>query len=104
MGAKGAVIGSLSAEMAITILYLWNCKGYMTLRQIVSNGWRKCLAAIVMFVLVRYTATTISNETVAVLLSIFVGASIYCIRLLILKDQFATGIVMFFLNRIRNRE
>ena len=88
------------AEMTITILYLCNCKGYMTLKQIVLNGWRKCLAAIVMFILVRYTVVTISNGTKAILSSVCLGVSVYCGMLIILRDPFVCDAVPSVCNRI----
>ena len=46
LGAIGAVIGTLTAELTIAVLYLYNCNGFMTLKQIFSNAWRKVAAAV----------------------------------------------------------
>ncbi len=102
-GAKGAVIGSLMAEMVITTLYLWNCKGYMTIGQIARNGWRKCIAALLMFIIANYTVRSISNSTIAILTSIIVGALVYSIMLFMFKDQFVSDTFLLLYKRIRRK-
>ena len=92
-GAKGAVIGSLAAEFTITVLYLYNCKGYMTLQQIVSCGWRKTIAGFVMFGVVWYICGVVCNATIAILSSIVVGSLVYAIILLLLYDRFSLEMV-----------
>lgn len=92
-GAKGAVIGSLAAEFTITVLYLYNCKGYMTLQQIVSCGWRKTIAGFVMFGVVWYICGVVCNATIAILSSIVVGSLVYAIILLLLHDRFSLEMV-----------
>ena len=92
-GAKGAVIGSLAAEFTITVLYLYNCKGYMTFRQIVSCGWQKAVAGFVMFGVVWYICGVVCNATIAILSSIVVGSLVYAIILLLLHDRFSLEMV-----------
>lgn len=88
LGARGAVIGSLTAELVITILYLANCKGYMTVPQILNSGWKKFLSGVVMFVAVYSFSLNSFNNTIVVLLSIIIGTVVYFVGLLLLKDKF----------------
>mgnify|MGYP002626872371 CR=1 FL=1 len=92
-GAKGAVMGSLAAEFTISVLYLYNCKGYMTLRQIVCCGWQKAVAGFVMFGVVWYICGVVGNATFAVLGSIIIGSFVYTIMLLLLHDRFSLEMV-----------
>lgn len=92
-GAKGAVIGSLAAEFTISVLYLLNCNGYMTLRQIVSCGWQKVIAGLVMFGVVWYVCSIVGNATIAVLGSIIAGSLAYAIMLLLVHDRFSLEMV-----------
>ena len=92
-GAIGAVIGSLMAELTITILYLKNCNDYMTLRQILHNGWRKFIAALIMFTAMSLVSDTLCNDTISVIASAFTGVFVYCIMLFLMRDQFVFQIV-----------
>lgn len=95
-GAVGAVIGSLMAELTITILYLKNCSDYMTLSQILHNGWRKIIAAFVMFLAVIIVSQVIKNNTLSVISSIFTGVLVYPAILLLMQDQFTIQLLMMF--------
>lgn len=92
-GAKGAVVGSLMAEGTITALYLWNCNGYIRVRQIVKNGWKKCLAAIVMFIMIKMLGVIILNNTLLIAVSIIAGAIVYMLLLMLLRDKFVTDFI-----------
>ena len=92
-GAKGAVVGSLMAEGTITALYLWNCNGYIRVRQIVKNGWKKCLAAIVMFIMIKMLGVIILNNTLLIAVSIIAGAIVYILLLMLLRDKFVTDVI-----------
>lgn len=86
--ATGAVIGSLMAEFTITVLYLRNCNGYMTAGQILLNGWRKAVAAAVMYFTMWSVCQMVGNSTLAVVLSIIVGITVYILLLLLMRDLF----------------
>lgn len=87
-GAIGAVTGSLVAELTITVLYLWNCNGFITLGQVLLNGWRKAVAAAVMFITVWNVCHSIGNDTVAIIFSSLAGFIVYGITLLLIRDHF----------------
>lgn len=99
-GAKGAVAGSLATELVISILYLRNCDRYMTLQQILSNGWRKVIAATVMFFPVWYISQSIIDNTLSIFLSGLIGLSTYGIILLLLRDNFTKKIAQMGRNKI----
>ena len=90
LGAIGAVIGSLTAELTITVLYLYNCNGYMTLKQIFINGWRKIIAAIVMFIVIWHISHAIENDTLSVILASLAGITVYAVLLLLIRDKFTS--------------
>ncbi len=104
-GAVGAVIGSLAAELTITILYLMHCSDYMTIRQIFHNGWRKFIAAFVMFFIISYVSDVFKNNTLSIIVSFFTGVFVYGIMLLFMRDQLVLQIVslgkkIFFKNNL----
>ena len=87
-GAIGAAIGSLIAEGAITVLFLWNCDRFLSTGQIIKNGWKKCISASVMLIIVHYAVINIYNSTIAIFSSVVIGAITYVLMLLTLKDDF----------------
>ena len=92
-GAVGAVVGSLMAELSITILYFSNCKDFMTLRQIFRNGWRKLTAAVVMFFAVLFVSQEIKDNTLSIFVSCLIGTIAYCSILLIMHDDFSWQLI-----------
>ena len=102
-GAVGAVIGSLMAELTITVLYLKNCSDFMTFRQILHNSWRKFIAAFVMFFAVIIVSQVIKNSTLSVILSIFTGIIVYLAILLLMQDQFTSQLLLMFKSKFLRR-
>lgn len=100
-GAVGAVIGSLLAELTITVLYLCNCNGHMTLRQILKAGWKKAVAGIVMLYVVYYTSGTITNDTASIIVSGLLGVLAYGSLLFLFQDQFFVQMSKTFLKKVR---
>ncbi len=91
--AIGAVIGTFSAELVITILYLVFCNKNLTFIQIIRNGWRNILAGIIMFVTVNYLNGLGINEILRLPIQVCSGVIIYGIILIILKDTFVTNLI-----------
>ena len=92
-GAVGAVVGSLMAEFTITGLYLGNCNGFMTMKQILQCGWSKIIASILMFVAVSIIIKNVSNNTFSIFISFFGGTIIYVLTLLLMQDTFLLQII-----------
>lgn len=102
-GAIGAVVGSLVAESSITLLYLWNCNGFMKIEQIARYGWDKIVAALLMFFWIHILSNSIADPTWSIIISIITGASIYTLLLLLFKDTFMIGSVKYVYNKIMNK-
>lgn len=84
-GATGAVIGSILAELTITVLYFVNCAGVIVFNDICRMGYKKLIAGMVMMIVVyRMGNDIVSIPTLA--LQIMVGGSIYILILLLCKD------------------
>ena len=102
-GAKGAVIGSLLAEGTITVLYLYNCNGYVRVGQLLRNGWKKCLAAVVMFSVIKVVGMNVSNYTAQIITSVVMGAIVYIATLMIMRDKFVVETLRFGYNRMMRK-
>lgn len=86
--ARGAVIASIFAESAITILYLKYCSSYMSINYIIKLIWKKLIAGVVMLVLIQCIDKIIVSNLAAVVVEFCIGVFTYTICLVILKDTF----------------
>lgn len=92
--SAGAIVASLIAELLITFLYMKNCNGYLTIKNLLSKSWKKLVSGSIMAVIV-YLMNGISsyNLTLCVLLQIASGIAVYVGLLAIMQDSFVTGYV-----------
>ena len=89
----GAIVASLIAELVITVLYFRFCNGYLTADTIVREGWKKLVAGIAMFAVIKIIDRFIASDIIALLVEMAVGFSVYCIVIIALRDSFITQIV-----------
>lgn len=89
-GAMGAALATIAAETIIATLYIINCGNYMTLRQLISSGFKKCVAGMIMFAAVYWLGQVLEIDTRVVLaVQGIVGAGIYAALLLAMHDSWA---------------
>lgn len=101
----GAAIASVIAEIVIVILYFWFVRHEYSLVVALKTGWKKCVSAAIMgvavFMLSRQFEVSILNSFIEVA----IGAMMYIVILLMLKDDFtidaAKGIIGKIWNKIR---
>lgn len=86
MKSNGAAIASLLAETCITVLYIAKSNGYMTVKILWNNSWKRLIAGICMLIGIHVVNILQGSGTVSLLLQILVGGVIYGIVLLALKD------------------
>ena len=99
-GAIGATVGSIVAELVITILYVRNCDGYLTFFTIISICWRKLIAGICMCFGVFLLGTLQNlNPILVVALQILCGGIVYTGLLLVMHDS----MMLFLLSCIKKK-
>ncbi len=103
LGANGAAIASITAELLITVLYFMHCEDYMTLCMLWTLGWKKSLAAIVMCVVVVMVGNILPNTVATLAIQIIVGSICYVMVLIIIKDEWFAGFVGAEFRKILNR-
>ena len=86
LGAIGAVIGSIIAELTISVLYFRNCSGYLKASQVLKCSYKRLIAGIVMVAAVKMLRIIATESVVLLMLEIAVGAITYFAMLLIMKD------------------
>lgn len=88
--ARGAAIASIIAELLISLLYLYHCNSFLTLKEVAFVIWKKVISGVIMFLFVflfTYFLGPIFNKYLLILLQIIIGIAIYCLVLIILKDK-----------------
>ncbi len=104
LGAVGAVIGSIVAEGAISVLYLLNCNKYLVFRDLLKLSFKRIFCGIVMFVVIYLLGniTNISSFS-KLLIQIITGIVIYGFLLIALKDDLVLIIIYRIKERIRSK-
>lgn len=86
--ARGAAVGTVIAECAITIIYLYMAKDYFKVSVIAKVGWKPLVSSVIMFAVVYFAGDFISHPFVTILIQLILGAIIYVLCLFVLKDEF----------------
>ena len=90
----GAIVASLIAEGAITILYLKNCNGYLRVSTIIKDSWKKLIAGLIMLIVIKVLDVIISSDIAALFVEVAVGFTVYLTVVTLLRDSFMTDLVM----------
>ncbi len=90
----GAIVASLIAEGAITVLYLKNCNGYLRVSTIIKDSWKKLIAGLIMLIVIKVLDGIISSDIVALFVEVAVGFTAYLAAVTLLRDSFMTDLVM----------
>ena len=93
-GVNGAAIASLIAEGVISVIYVRMSKGFVSWEQIWNVIWKKLLAGFVMFWTVWLLGKGYHGSIRISVLQVVLGATVYGIMLIVLKDRFVYGILI----------
>lgn len=86
LGATGAVIGSIIAELTISALYFLHCDGYLTIKQVSRCSYKRIISGIIMFIVIRSISSCSMTGILALIIELVIGALVYFVSLLLLKD------------------
>lgn len=87
-GALGAMLASLLAETVIGVLYIYFAREYISVKSVLRVSYTKIIAGIVMFLVITFMYNSfVLNGFLGLIIEVSVGASIYFIMLLVLKDS-----------------
>ncbi len=84
----GAAIASVIAELTITTMYLYMSRDYFDIKCIPKFAWKRLIAAGLMLAGVVFVDSLIESKIKALIAQIAVGAVIYCVCLLVMRDSF----------------
>ncbi len=94
-GTVGAVISSVFVEFLILTIHFVYIRDVISVFDVLKQGLKNIVAAIVMFVIVMIYLNYFPNGIVHLLLAVLIGAMTYCASLVLLKDE-------FFINLVKN--
>lgn len=105
LGAMGAVMGSILAEIVITILYVKNCNSYLKWGKILEESYKRIIAGIIMMVFVLFINRILFQTKLLVLvLQITLGVIIYFIVLILLKDKLMLESLNKYMLKVGNKK
>lgn len=99
----GAAIATVIAEIVITVLYMWNCDGYLTVKQIFKHGWKKIIAGACMFGWLIILDKIIDSNLLMIVMGGITGSLIYILLLTVMKDSFVKIGRNMITSKIRKR-
>lgn len=103
-GAKGAVIGSIGAELVITILFVRFDDKYMTWKFIALSAYKKIVAGILMLLIIDSLAKVACVSGMGLLLTqIVIGVLSYFAVLTLLKDNTALYISRTVMSLVKRK-
>ena len=87
--AKGAAVASVTAELVLVLVYYYMVRKEILLKQVIEMGWKKAIAAGIMFVFVFTIGKNFSISIFYTFVEILIGAIVYVIVLVVLRDAYA---------------
>lgn len=84
----GAAIASVISEFIIAAVYYWWVRKEFAFSIIISTAYKKLIAAAGMFAVLHFVTQRLSVGIVNSFLEIFIGAAVYGICLILLRDKF----------------
>lgn len=101
LGAQGAVIASIIAELAITFLYVRHCDGYLTAKKIFDRIWKRVIAGIVMTAAVWAVGRLNMNPIVVLMIQVISGVAVYGIVLKLLRDNMLDELIGMIAKKVQ---
>lgn len=103
----GAVIASITAEFLVTLMMYLLVRKEISLKKILKTSIKPLIASTIMFAFVYFLSTKLTSSIINTLILVMIGAIIYFVILLILKEKLLyIGINMIkdkFLNFMKNK-
>lgn len=98
-GAIGASIGTVIAELTVTIVQMYFVRNDFNIKKIAKLSKKYIVASIIMFIVCLVVRQVINNNLISVAVQVIIGGLTYALCLLILKDEF----VYEMLNRLKEK-
>lgn len=98
--AIGALLASVIAELSIVIVQLIDVKKDFDIKIVLRNSLKYIISGIIMFIPIYILGLYFEASIITTLIQIILGAFVYGIMLIILKDSFVLNITKFITSKI----
>lgn len=98
--AEGAIIASVLAEFLILFIQLYYIRNDFDIKIVYRNSSKYIVSGIVMFVITYIIGRIMRPTMMTTIIQVSIGATIYGILLLIMKDEFVYNILLNVKNRV----
>lgn len=98
-GALGASIGTILAEMVVTIIQFIFVRKDINLIRIIRLSLKYIFAGFVMFIICLLIKEVIKNSLICIIVQVISGIIVYVMCLILLKDKFVLNII----NKVKNK-
>lgn len=92
LGSLGAAIASVIAELVITVLHVAYSRGMFTVGYLCRYFWKKLVAGVAMTAAILPMQNLFSQPLVTVLFQVPAGVLVYCVVLLLLRDDYTVSV------------
>lgn len=92
-GALGASIGTVIAEISVTIIQFIFIRKNFNLLEILKLSIKYLIVSVIMFIVCIIIGNIIKNNLYAIIAQVIIGIGVYGVILLILKDEFIYAIL-----------
>lgn len=96
-GAIGASIGTVVAELTVTLVQIYFVKEDFDFKEIFKDAKNYCISSLIMFCICLFIGGFIKNNLVSIIVQVGVGMLTYVILLLVLKDKFIIEMINKFI-------
>lgn len=104
LGAIGASIGTVIAELTVTSIQIYFLRKEINFKSIFINSINYFIASVIMFIICLILSKLVDSETILLILKIGIGAFSYVIMLIILKDRMVFDLINKFINRLKGKK
>lgn len=102
-GAIGAAIGTIIAELTITILYIKKCdKDLFNYKLFIKISYKYLISGIIMMISLLFIRHYMGNGIKDLIILVITGGLIYILMLLILKDKYMYENIKEFTEKLKN--
>lgn len=103
LGATGAALGSLLAELVITVLYVVFSDGYAKVNLLIKLSWKRMVAAWGMLMAIVSLYNLFEKTICLTVIQMIIGITVYGIFLLILRDEYLIRFSKQLAEKVKDR-
>ncbi len=100
---KGAIIGTIIAEVLITYLYVHYSKKFVTFQMIFNVLWKKIISGTLMLAYIMVISKALESGIFLLIVQCIGGVIIYLLTLLVMRDEFVITYFNMVLNKFKRK-